>query len=48
MNRNYKLEAMAPWSVALTVVVVGSVVAAWAGIQGYLGDKSFWAWTSGL
>nr|RNJ70849.1 MAG: nitric-oxide reductase large subunit [Leptolyngbya sp. IPPAS B-1204] len=28
--------------VALTVVVVGSLVGAWAGIQGYLGDKSFW------
>ncbi|WP_421658368.1 nitric-oxide reductase large subunit [Leptothermofonsia sp. ETS-13] len=27
---------------ALTVVVVGSLVGAWAGIQGYLGDKSFW------
>lgn len=28
--------------VALTVVVVGSLVGAWAGVQGYLGDKSFW------
>ncbi|PMB41702.1 nitric-oxide reductase large subunit [Fischerella thermalis CCMEE 5205] len=28
--------------VALTVVVVGSLVGAWAGIQGYLSDKSFW------
>ncbi len=29
---------------ALTVVVVGSLVGAWAGVQGYLdgGDKSFW------
>jgi nitric oxide reductase subunit B len=27
---------------ALTVVVVGSLVGAWFGIQGYLGDKSFW------
>lgn len=27
---------------ALTVVVVGSLVGTWAGIQGYLGDKSFW------
>ncbi|NJR58680.1 MAG: nitric-oxide reductase large subunit [Cyanobacteria bacterium CRU_2_1] len=28
--------------VALTVVVVGSLIGAWAGVQGYLGDKSFW------
>jgi nitric oxide reductase subunit B len=28
--------------IALTVVVVGSLVGAWAGVQGYLGDKSFW------
>lgn len=28
--------------VALTVVVVGSLVGAWAGVQGFLGDKSFW------
>lgn len=28
--------------VALTLVVVGSLVGAWAGVQGYLGDKSFW------
>lgn len=27
---------------ALTVVVVGSLVGSWAGVQGYLGDKSFW------
>jgi nitric oxide reductase subunit B len=27
---------------ALTVVVVGSLVGTWAGVQGYLGDKSFW------
>ncbi|OKH20228.1 nitric-oxide reductase large subunit [Hydrococcus rivularis NIES-593] len=27
---------------ALTVVVVGSLVGSWAGIQGWLGDKSFW------
>lgn len=27
---------------ALTVVVVGSLVGAWAGVQGLLGDKSFW------
>ncbi|MBF2034956.1 MAG: nitric-oxide reductase large subunit [Leptolyngbyaceae cyanobacterium T60_A2020_046] len=27
---------------ALTVVVVGSLVGAWAGVQGWLGDKSFW------
>ncbi|MBV5261290.1 nitric-oxide reductase large subunit [Synechococcus moorigangaii CMS01] len=27
---------------ALTVVVVGSLVGTWAGIQGFLGDKSFW------
>lgn len=27
---------------ALTVVVVGSLIGAWAGIQGWLGDKSFW------
>ncbi len=27
---------------ALTLVVVGSLVGAWAGVQGYLGDKSFW------
>lgn len=28
--------------VALAVVVVGSLIGTWAGIQGYLGDKSFW------
>lgn len=28
--------------VALTVVVVGSLVGTWAGVQGWLGDKSFW------
>ncbi|MCU0525812.1 MAG: nitric-oxide reductase large subunit [Elainella sp. Prado103] len=28
--------------IALTLVVVGSLVGAWAGVQGYLGDKSFW------
>jgi nitric oxide reductase subunit B len=28
--------------VALTIVVVGSLIGAWAGVQGYLGDKSFW------
>jgi nitric oxide reductase subunit B len=27
---------------ALTLVVVGSLVGSWAGVQGYLGDKSFW------
>lgn len=27
---------------ALTVVVVGSLIGAWAGVQGFLGDKSFW------
>jgi nitric oxide reductase subunit B len=27
---------------ALTVVVVGSLVGSWAGVQGWLGDKSFW------
>ncbi|WP_019499142.1 nitric-oxide reductase large subunit [Pseudanabaena sp. PCC 6802] len=27
---------------ALTVVVVGSLVGTWAGIQGWLGEKSFW------
>ncbi|MDT9176251.1 MAG: nitric-oxide reductase large subunit [Limnospira sp. PMC 1291.21] len=27
---------------ALTVVVVGSLIGAWAGVQGLLGDKSFW------
>lgn len=27
---------------ALTVVVVGSLVGSWAGVQGFLGDKSFW------
>lgn len=28
--------------VALTVVVVGSLIGSWAGVQGWLGDKSFW------
>lgn len=28
--------------VALTVVVVGSLLGSWAGIQGWLSDKSFW------
>ncbi|UZQ54226.1 nitric-oxide reductase large subunit [Trichothermofontia sichuanensis B231] len=28
--------------VALTVVVVGSLVGAWAGVQGWLGNHSFW------
>jgi nitric oxide reductase subunit B len=28
--------------VALTVVMVGSLLGTWAGIQGYLGDRSFW------
>lgn len=28
--------------VALTVVVVGSLLGTWAGVQGWLGDKSFW------
>jgi nitric oxide reductase subunit B len=28
--------------VALTVVVVGSLVGSWAGVQGWLGDRSFW------
>ncbi len=27
---------------ALTVVVVGSLIGSWAGVQGWLGDKSFW------
>ncbi|KAI9134636.1 nitric-oxide reductase large subunit [Acaryochloris sp. CCMEE 5410] len=27
---------------ALTVVVVGSLLGTWAGVQGWLGDKSFW------
>ncbi|TAN90055.1 MAG: nitric-oxide reductase large subunit [Phormidium sp. SL48-SHIP] len=27
---------------ALTLVVVGSLVGSWAGVQGFLGDKSFW------
>ncbi len=27
---------------ALTVVVVGSLIGTWAGIQGYLGAQSFW------
>lgn len=27
---------------ALTIVVVGSLIGAWAGVQGFLGDKSFW------
>lgn len=28
--------------VALTIVVVGSLIGSWAGVQGLLGDKSFW------
>lgn len=28
--------------VALTVVVVGSLLGSWAGVQGWLGEKSFW------
>jgi nitric oxide reductase subunit B len=28
--------------IALTVVVVGSLVGSWAGVQGWLGDRSFW------
>lgn len=28
--------------IALTVVVVGSLVGSWAGVQGWLGEKSFW------
>jgi nitric oxide reductase subunit B len=27
---------------ALAVVVVGSLIGSWAGVQGWLGDKSFW------
>lgn len=27
---------------ALTIVVVGSLIGSWAGVQGLLGDKSFW------
>lgn len=28
--------------IALTVVVVGSLLGTWAGVQGWLGDQSFW------
>jgi nitric oxide reductase subunit B len=43
-NHEPKLQAWGNGGLlaALTVVVVGSLVGSWAGVQGWLGDKSFW------